>query len=136
MTSLDSAPTESSPTASVHLLRAGILLIGGIIAGAFGAHAMKAVLDPSGLAAFTTAAHYLLFMGAAVMGAAAAGKESGLGWVEFGTVLFSGSIFLLVWLKSMGWPHAILGPFTPIGGTFMIGGWIRWVWVLLAETRG
>ena len=47
-----------------------------------------------------------------------------------------GSIFLLVWLKSMGWPHAILGPFTPIGGTFMIGGWIRWVWVLLAETRG
>lgn len=136
MASLESNLPETSPVASVHLLRAGLFLIAGIIAGAFGAHAMKAVLDPVGLSAFTTAAQYLLFMGASVMGAAASGRASGLGWVEFGTVLFSGSIFLLLLLKHLGWPHAILGPVTPIGGTFMIGGWVRWVWVLIADRRG
>ena len=39
----------------------------------------------------------------------------------YGSVLFSGSIYCL----SLGiGPRKILGPITPIGGLFMIGGWI------------
>ena len=47
--------------------------------------------------------------------------------MEFGTLLFSGSIFLLLFLKHKGWPYALLGPVTPIGGTLMIAGWGHWV---------
>ena len=136
MPASDSSPVHSSPEFRVHGLRAGLLLIAGIVSGAFGAHAMKAVLDPDGLDAFATASRYLLFMGGAIIGAAAAGRNAGLGWVEFGTLLFSGSIFLLLFLKHQGWPYALLGPVTPIGGTLMIAGWGHWVWSLWRGERG
>ena len=102
-------------------------MIAGIVSGAFGAHAMEAVLDADGLDAFETASRYLLFMGAAILGATATRNEAGLGWVEWGTLLFSGSIFLLLLMKNMGWPVALLGPVTPIGGALMIGGWVLWL---------
>jgi uncharacterized membrane protein YgdD (TMEM256/DUF423 family) len=38
-----------------------------------------------------------------------------------GTVLFSGSIYLLCW--NVG-PKYIWGPTTPIGGMLMIAGWV------------
>ena len=50
-------------------------------------------------------------------------------WV--GTVLFSFSIMGLVTLATLevgaGW-CAVLGPFTPLGGVLMIGGWLGWAW--------
>ncbi len=123
----ESNPPSGIPLNSVHLQRGGAFLIAGIVSGAFGAHAMEAVLDADGLDAFETASRYLLFMGAAILGATATRNEAGLGWVEWGTLLFSGSIFLLLLLKNMGWPVALLGPVTPIGGALMIGGWVLWL---------
>lgn len=127
MSALDSNPSTDAPVASVHLMRAGCLIVAGIVSSAFGAHAAKEVLEPEGLDAFQTAARYLLFMGVAVLAACASGRERGLGWVEFGVVLFSGSIFSLLYLQHMGWPSALLGPLTPVGGALMIGGWVWWV---------
>ena len=130
MTASNSHLSESVQGTSVHLSRAGLLLIAGIVSGAFGAHALQDILDSDGLDAFHTGSRYLLFMGAAILGAAGAGRDKGLGWVEFGTLLFSGSIFLLLFLKHIGWPYALLGPVTPIGGALMIAGWGHWVWSL------
>ena len=42
-----------------------------------------------------------------------------------GTILFSGSIYLLV-LSPQRW----LGPITPIGGLFLIAGWVSLAYVL------
>ena len=110
---------------------AAILLILGITTGAFGAHALEGVLDAKGNQSWSAAAHYALVMGAATLAAAATGRTRGIGWVQSGAALFSGSIFLLVGARLNDWPiQAWVGPVTPIGGLLMIVGWILWLMAL------
>ena len=107
---------------------AAVLLIVGVTMGAFGAHALKGVLDETGDDSWATAAHYSLVMGAATLAAAATGHKKGVGWVQMGAALFSGSIFLLVAARMNGWPiEAWVGPVTPLGGILIITGWARWL---------
>lgn len=136
---MESQGTNSST--SVHVASglhatAGLFLAVGVVTGALGAHAMERVLDEDGVGAFVTASHYLLFMGAALLGALATGRETGLRWVVWGTVLFSGSIFGLLLGKAAEYSMPFLGPVTPVGGVLMIGGWVRWTWGLLGRIRG
>ena len=136
---MESQGTNSST--SVHVASglhatAGLFLAVGVVTGALGAHAMERVLDEDGVGAFVTASHYLLFMGAALLGALATGRETGLRWVVWGTVLFSGSIFGLLFGKAAEFPMSFLGPVTPVGGMLMIAGWVRWTWGLLGRIRG
>lgn len=131
----------TNPSTTVHVASglhttAGLFLAVGVVIGALGAHAMERVLDADGVGAFVTASHYLLFMGAALLGALATGREVGLRWVVWGTVLFSGSIFGLLLGKAAGFPMPFLGPVTPIGGGLMIAGWVRWTWGLFGRIRG
>ena len=110
---------------------AAVLLIVGITMGAFGAHALEGVLDAKGDRSWGTAAHYALVMGAATLAASATGRTRGIGWVQLGAALFSASIFLLVGARMSGWPiQAWVGPVTPIGGLFMIAGWVLWLMAL------
>ena len=107
---------------------AAVLLIVGITTGAFGAHALEGVLDVKGEESWATAAHYALIMGSATLAATATGRTRGIGWVQSGAALFSGSIFLLICARLNGWPiQAWVGPVTPIGGLLMIVGWILWL---------
>ena len=115
---------------------AGLFLAIGVVTGALGAHAMERVLEADGVGAFVTASHYLLFMGAALLGALATGREVGLRWVVWGTVLFSGSIFGLLIGKAAGFPLPVLGPVPRVGGGLMIAGWVRWTWGLFGRIRG
>lgn len=115
-------------TALLHFRSAGILIVVGTVAGAFGAHALEGVLDAKGLASCETASRYALVMGAALVGALASGERRGLAWVQCGAWLFSTSIFLLVADRFCGWGFAFIwGPVTPIGGAMMIMGWLFWV---------
>lgn len=110
-----------------HLLTAGVLLVIGIAAGAFGAHALEGVLDDRGMVSFETASRYVLVMGAALMGASASGRVRGLVWVEVGVVLFSASIFVLLAGRFSGWTWVSwIGPLTPLGGLSMMLGWVLW----------
>ncbi|MFN0318612.1 MAG: DUF423 domain-containing protein [Burkholderiales bacterium] len=105
--------------------------------GAFGAHALKQTLERKAGATenWKTAVYYQLFHSVAILSLSAlqlqhtntsngrssssyqrAGQLMGVG-----TVLFSGSIYLLT--LEIG-PRKILGPTTPIGGILMIAGWI------------
>lgn len=123
---------EVAPRLSI---AAGVFLIFGVVFGALGAHAMERVLDSDGVDAFVTASHYLLFMGAAILGALASGQTRGLSWVVWGTVLFSGSIFGLLFGKAVGFSMSVLGPITPLGGALMIAGWTKWTWSFFRRPR-
>ena len=97
----------------------------GVVAGAFGAHALASQLDARSLQTFETAVRYHLIHG---LGLLAVGALVALGvgspaWLAgalmtAGIVLFSGSLY---WL-ALGGP-SWLGPVTPLGGLCLIAAW-------------
>ncbi len=98
----------------------------GVAAGAFGAHGLKSILSPAMLTTFETAVRYQMYhaFGLIVTGWAGgfipASKIKLVGWCFVGgTVLFSGSLYLLT-LTGILW----LGAITPLGGIAFIAGWI------------
>jgi uncharacterized membrane protein YgdD (TMEM256/DUF423 family) len=96
-----------------------------VAAGAFGAHALRARLEPGDLQVFETAARYQMYHGLALIAA---------GWVMdrwpgplanaaawcflVGVVLFSGSLYALTLSGVRG-----LGAITPLGGLAFLAGW-------------
>lgn len=115
-----------------------LLLITGIILGAFGAHALKDIItEPEKLASFETGVRYQLLHGVAFLTIPFLMNRFGLNtkWtfrlLLAGVVLFSCSIYLLTMQEpwNLGGMTKVLGPITPLGGTLMIAGWC----VLLAQ---
>jgi len=110
----------------VNPLLIGAVLGGlGVAAGAFGAHALKARVEPHLLAVFETGVRYqlvhalaLLAVGLTVrVGLPAAARATP--WFVTGVVLFSGSLYAL----ALGAPSR-LGLITPLGGTALLVGWV------------
>lgn len=96
--------------------------------GAFGAHGLAEVVTPDRLATWHTAASYhlvhALAMGLTAVAARLGWRAGGAGVLFLiGTVLFSGSLYLLVLLDL-----AVLGAVAPLGGLSFIGGWGRLAW--------
>jgi uncharacterized membrane protein YgdD (TMEM256/DUF423 family) len=117
-------------------LISGTLFAGiAVVLGAFGAHALKQVLTPELLQTFETGVRYQFYHSFALLAVAMAHahlpiKQIRLASLFFiiGTLLFSGSIYALVMLKSNGHVGlAGLGILTPIGGLFFILGWLIFV---------
>lgn len=97
-----------------------------VAAGAFGAHALKSILDPPMLAVYETAARYQMYHALGLFVVAWIWRETGqalaikAGWLLCaGMVLFSGSLYLVA-LAGIKW----MGALTPLGGVSFIGGWI------------
>ena len=114
-------------------LGAGSALVA-VGAGAFGAHGLRARLSPELLAVFETAARYQMYHALALLAVAWAGTRfpgaltQWAGWLFLaGTVLFSGSLYLLA-LTGIRW----LGAITPLGGVASLAGWLC---LLLAAAR-
>ncbi len=100
-----------------------LLMLLGVALGAFGAHALKAVLDAAALASWQTAVDYQMWHGLGLLAVALAdARAPGLraaGWTMVaGTLLFSGSLYLLA-LSGV----RALGMVTPIGGTLLLAAW-------------
>ena len=101
----------------------------GVIAGAFGAHALKSNLLAWGtLSLWQTAVHYHLMHAPALLAACLipADNSAARRWLDracicwgLGITLFSGSLY---WM-AVGGPHW-LGPVTPLGGVLLIAGWL------------
>lgn len=96
-----------------------------VVAGAFGAHGLKARLEPASLELWETAARYLMYAGLGLVALGVIGQLSGrpvgaAGWSFLvGAGIFSGTVALL----ALGAPRW-LGAVTPIGGVLMILGFV------------
>jgi uncharacterized membrane protein YgdD (TMEM256/DUF423 family) len=100
-----------------------------VSAGAFGAHALRARLEPRLLEVFETGARYQMYHALALVAVAwvasrlptgEAGAATLAGWLFVsGTVLFSGSLYAMAFTGIRG-----LGAITPLGGVCFIAGWV------------
>lgn len=102
----------------------------GVALGAFAAHGLRGRLAPDRLATFETGARYQLLHAVALLAVAALlarldARAPAGAWLTraawcwcAGTVLFSGSLYLLA-LTGVRW----LGAITPLGGAGFIAGW-------------
>jgi len=95
----------------------------GVICGAFGAHALRGVVDDHALDIWRTGVDYHLWHALALGVAVAGGTgpwRTAAAWLLFaGVVLFSGSLYAL----ALGAPR-LIGVVTPFGGVAFIAGWI------------
>lgn len=96
-----------------------------VAAGAFGAHSLKAILDPDRLTIFETAARYQMYHALALLVCGLAARSFGeracrtAAWAFVaGILLFSGSLYALA-LSGLRW----LGALTPLGGLAFLVGW-------------
>ncbi len=102
-----------------------------IILGAFGAHALKALLTPEQLATFETGVRYQMYhaLFLLLIGNIASLSEKAKKQIYTlslsGVILFSGSIYLLATNSLTPFDFKIIGFVTPIGGLLLIFSWIR-----------
>lgn len=112
---------------SVFLFIGSILGAIGVALGAFGAHGLRNRLSPDQRQTFQTGINYQMYHALALLGTALAvlnWNQNFLpvlaGWLFLaGVVLFSGSLYLLVFSNNRLW-----GAITPLGGVAFIAGWI------------
>lgn len=99
-----------------------------VILGAFGAHALKKILTAARLESFETGVRYQMYAALFLLLVGFMLKfETGTErWISIlmiaGTLLFSGSIYLLAMQDQLG-NMKFLGPVTPLGGLLMIISW-------------
>jgi len=116
-----------------------VLVVLGIILGAFGAHALEKMVDADKLLSFETGVRYQMYHGLAliVLGANADRllEESRVmvRMMLTGVILFSVSIYFLVLQEPMGVELKFLGPMTPFGGLLMIASWVLFIKNLLSS---
>lgn len=110
-----------------------------VVLGAFGAHALKAVLPLDRLQVFETGVRYQIIHSIALIvlslnltkyeDATFASKwmHRAALFMTIGIVLFSGSLYIISTSSIL--PFSVgpwMGPITPIGGLFFIIGWTSW----------
>jgi uncharacterized membrane protein YgdD (TMEM256/DUF423 family) len=102
----------------------------GVALGAFGSHALEAMVTPQRLETWGTAVHYhmihaiaLLWLGLYLQHNPERHIFAPSLVIAAGTFIFSGSLYALVLLDL---PQ--LGAVTPLGGVLLIGGWLTLAW--------
>lgn len=102
-------------------------------AGAFGAHALEAITtDEKILHSYQTGVQYQLYHALILLCVAFLVDKLDSKWMRraatcfiTGIILFSGSLYLLTFFKIQeSTAVKIVGPITPLGGTFFIAGWV------------
>jgi uncharacterized membrane protein YgdD (TMEM256/DUF423 family) len=101
-----------------------------IILGAFGAHLLKKKLSTEQLQSFETGIKYQMYHAIILLVLGFQLKESStidqyifLAFI-IGTLLFSFSIYGLVISSAKNKKIKFLGPITPLGGLFLVAGWL------------
>ncbi len=104
-----------------------------VVAGAFGAHALKQRISADMLTTFEIAVRYQMYHALGLIAVAWTSSQWNsrlflpAGWLfVIGVLIFSGSLYILS-LTGMRW----LGAITPIGGLALIAGWACLVWAAI-----
>lgn len=102
------------------ILTGCVLMATGIAFGAFGAHALRGAVSQSDLDIWEKAVFYQIVHGLAflIISTFKISSSTALA-LGLGTLIFSGSLYLLVLTGVRE-----LGAITPIGGTLLILGWV------------
>ena len=111
-------------------MRSPWLLIGAVlaglavVAGAFGAHALRDRLVPPHAGWYDLAVRYQMYHGLALVALGAVSTRrvrvgAAAGCLLVGTLIFCGTLYLMA-LADLRW----LGAVTPIGGTLLLIGWL------------
>lgn len=117
---------------TIFLKIAAVLGAISVAAGAFGAHALKQILDEKYLGIFETAVRYQFYHVFALLAVGILMKDFPNAWMLwsgrffcFGILIFCGSLYLLTAMEAIG-QHGFkwLGAITPIGGLCLIAGWV------------
>ncbi|MBL0357392.1 MAG: DUF423 domain-containing protein [Chitinophagaceae bacterium] len=102
-----------------------------VMLGAFAAHQLKEIVAPDVLQVFETGVKYQVYHAMALLAAGMLYKEfpvKQLLWAGYlfitGIILFSGSLYLLCFIKHQQLPATWVGAFTPLGGLCFIAGWL------------
>ena len=113
---------------------AALLGLIAIILGAFGAHALKKILDISELNTFETGVKYqmyhalfLLFIGTS-KDISNKAKKAIFYTIILGVLFFSGSLYFLAINRILPFDFRPFGFITPIGGLLFLAGWF-WLFV-------
>lgn len=110
-------------------LLVGIAGASAVLLGAFGAHALRGVLDARGAELWHTAVNYHAWHALALAVAAGLGcgrsRRVAMAAFAVGVVLFSGSLYAL----ALGAPRWV-GVITPFGGLAFVAGWLALGWAL------
>ena len=116
------------------IIASGIIFGGLAVAlGAFGAHGLERLTsDGNILQGFRTGVQYQMYHALALLASGILFQNFNGKWIRWaatlfitGILLFSGSLYLLTFLKIQG-SDAVswVGPVTPVGGLLLIAGWI------------
>jgi uncharacterized membrane protein YgdD (TMEM256/DUF423 family) len=114
------------PIARTAILAGAVSGAAAVALGAFGAHALRGMLDEHALATWHTAVDYefwhalaLLAIGVIARDGTTVALRCSVFAFIVGTLLFCASLYAL----ALGAPHWI-GAITPLGGVALIAGWI------------
>lgn len=98
----------------------------GVALGAFGAHALKSMVDDRLLTVFETGVRYQMYHALALLAVGLAAQRWPGAWTQtagsmfvVGILIFSGSLYVMTFTGAR-W----LGAITPIGGLAFILGWL------------
>lgn len=100
-----------------------------VVLGAFAAHGLKKILPTDAVAVFETGARYQMYHAFTLIAIGAFYyklpfmKIAAL-LIIAGIVFFSGSLYLITYMRAMGGSLGALGIITPIGGVLLIAGWL------------
>ena len=108
----------------------------GIVLGAFGAHSLKTILNPSELLSFEVGVRYQMYQGLALLAIGLNNNVELKNKLQYrgftlGTLLFSGSIYFLAIDRVLGMKLSWFGPITPIGGAILIVTWIYFIYRII-----
>lgn len=114
------------------LMSAALLGALAVILGAFGAHGLKQIVPPETVTTFETGVRYHFYHVFALLATgliAAQNSSKQIRWAArlfmAGMLLFSGSLYLLTWLKATDMVGlSKLGLVTPVGGVLLVAGWL------------
>ena len=107
-----------------------LFMVLGMVLGALGSHYLKKTLSAESLSSFEVGLRYLIYQGLGLFFLSSIDfttpkiKKSIFHLILWGTIAFSGSIFILSFKSQFSFSLAWIGPITPLGGTALIIAWI------------